>query len=233
VISALVANAVSLIGLLFFGWSIWMALAVFWLENLVSTPFAAVRLRLAIPAASEQDLEAFVAQQSNGSKQGQHYTADNQAKLRATLASGGRPAMAGVAIRLFVPGALVFVLIQGAFVYLAGISNGHLFGYDLIGPNPIPIFPSPFDVPALLTVAALMSIGEAARIVFEWWRYRTGGPGPALPDEAGINRREAVVHFAIVLGGLAFFYLGKPAYILAFIGLKTVLDLGALRRPKR
>lgn len=225
-IAALLANLFAAIGMLAFGWSIWMALAIFWLENLISVPFIALRLGLAIPALSDQGLEDFLHQQPAGSTRDRRYHPDDETRLRASLATGGRRAMAAMAVRLFLPRTVVFVLIQGVLVYYLGISNGQGFrhgGVDLV---------NPFDSRTLVIVGLFMFVGEAVRLYGDRRRNKAAADALTMSDERGLGLRIVGVHLVLIFGAVLFVYLGKSSFILTFIGLKMLMDLNTWRKSK-
>jgi hypothetical protein len=116
VLSALVANLYSLAGLLFFGWSIWTAVAIYWAENMIRIPFVAWRIRRAFPHLSDEEREDYIAardaEKTNGVPEGR--------LLREVLARDGLDAAARHAGRRFLLFYGVFALAHGFFVFMLG-----------------------------------------------------------------------------------------------------------------
>jgi hypothetical protein len=215
VLSALVANLYSLAGLLFFGWSIWTAVAIYWAENMIRIPFVAWRIRRAFPHLSEEEREDYIAardmEKTNGVPEGR--------LLREVLARDGLDAAARHAGRRFLLFYGVFALAHGFFVFMLG---------GLWAPE--------MDPAGAAGVSAFDPVGiglAAASVLFVELVMLRLDRAPVMPDVTGYTTRTLVLHVTIVVGAFLVMMLDARALAVLFILLKTVADLGAWRATRR
>jgi hypothetical protein len=216
VIASLVANLASLAGLLFLGWSVWMAVAIYWLENLLSLPAIAVRIQRAFPHLSDADLEAYLADRESESSGG----VTEATRVRAALASRGRAGAAGYAARRFLAFYGVFALAHGLFVFVLGFFSSAIAADD---PEALPDL-AVFDWPALALAALLIAAAEIVGLRLD--------RRPVMPDVGAYTRRMIVLHVTIVLGAFALTLFGSVALAVFFVALKTLADLGLGSRAR-
>jgi Family of unknown function (DUF6498) len=216
VIASLVANLVSLGGLLFLGWSVWMAVAIYWLENLLTLPAIAVRIRRAFPLLSDRDLEAYLAGRESERSGG----VTEASRLRAALAARGRVGAAGYAARRFLTFYGVFALAHGLFVFVLGSLSSVIAADDAEALPDLGVF----DWPALALAALLIAAAEIVGLRLD--------RRPIMPDVGAYTRRMIVLHVTIILGALALTMFGSVALAIFFIALKTLADLGLGARAR-
>lgn len=216
-IASLVANLASLAGLLFLGWSVWMAVAIYWLENLLTLPALAVRIRRAFPHLSDAELQGYLAGRETESSGG----VSEARRLRAVLAERGRAGAAGFAARRFLAFYGAFALAHGLFVFFLGIFSSAIAAED---PEALPDL-AVFDWPALALAALLIAGAEIVGLRLD--------RRPIMPDVGAYSRRMIVLHVTIVIGALALTLLGGVALAIFFVALKTIADLGVGSRALR
>jgi hypothetical protein len=209
VLGILVANAVSLAGLLLWGWSIWMAVAIYWLESALRLPVLAYRIRRAFPHLTAEQREAYLAardlERTNGVSEG--------SRLRQVLASAG-PERAGiVASRRFLTFYGMFALVQGVFVL--GLGMG---AQSIIEHRDLELDVAVFD-PLALALAGLTIL--VAELVGSWL-----DPRLELPEVTAYTRRTLVLQVTIVIGAFVLTVAGATGLAVLFIALKTLDDLG-------
>lgn len=214
-IATLVANLIALGGLLLLGWSVWMAVAIYWLENLLALPALAIRIRRAVPHLSAAELEGYLAARdgelSNGVSEGR--------RLRAVLAERGQAGAASVVARRFLLFYGAFALAHGLFVLVLGtFSTAIATGGDAEALPDLAVF----DWPALVLAAILIGAAEVLGLRLD--------RRPLMPDVGAYTRRTIVLHVTIVLGAVVLTMLGAVGLAILFVALKTVADLGAARR---
>lgn len=209
-IASLVANLASLAGLLFLGWSVWMAVAIYWLENLLTLPAIAVRIRRAFPLLSDDELEAYLAGRESERSGG----VTEASRLRSALAARGRAGAAGYAARRFLEFYGAFALAHGLFVFVLGFFSSAIAADD---PEALPDL-AVFDWPALVLAALLIAGAEIVGLRLD--------PRPVMPDIGAYTRRMIVLHVTIILGAFALTIFGSVALAVFFVALKTLADLG-------
>ena len=215
VLTALIANSYSLVGLLFFGWSIWTAVAIYWAENMIRIPFLAWRIRRAFPHFTDEEREAYMtardSEKTNGVPEGR--------LLREVLAQDGLDAAARHAGRRFLLFYGVFALAHGFFVLMLG---------GLWAPE--------MDPEGAAGVAAFDPVGialAAASILLVELVLLRLDRAPVMPDVTGYTTRTLVLHVTIVVGAFLVMLLDARALAVLFIVLKTAADLGAWRATRR
>jgi hypothetical protein len=216
-IAAFIANGISLLGLVLLGWSVWMAVAIYWLENVLTLPVLAYRIRRAFPLLSAEELEAYLAARDGESTNG----VSEGGRLRAVIAARGQAAAAAFAARRFLLFFGAFALGHGVFVFVLGIFSTSMAAGEAEAVPDISVF----DGRALLLAALLILGGELLGL----WLERE----PAMPDVAGYTSRMIVLHVTIVIGAFVLTFFGGAALAVLFVGLKTLADLGVGSRARR
>ncbi len=209
-IASLVANLLSLGGLLFLGWSIWMAVAIYWLENLLTLPAIATRIARAFPHLSDDELAAYLADRESERSNG----VTEASRLRRVIEERGRAGAARYAAWRFLTFYGVFALAHGLFVFILGAFSASIAAGD----EDIEPTLAVFDGPALVLAAVLIAAAEIAGL---WFDRR-----PTMPDVGAYTRRMIVLHVTIVLGAFALTLFGGFALAVLFVALKTLADLG-------
>jgi len=217
VIASLVANVAALGGLVFLGWSIWMAVAVYWLENAISLPVLAVRVRRAFPLLTDEQLEAYLAARDQESTGG----VSEGRRLRAVLAERGRAGAARYAARRLVLFYGAFAAAHGLFVFIFGIFSTAIATDD---PEAVPDL-AVFDWPALLLAGVVILGAELLGLRLD--------RRPLMPDVGAYTGRMIVLHVTIVLGAFALTLLGATAVAVLFVALKTAADLRVMAQARR
>jgi len=230
VAALLVANAIPLIGVLFFGWNVWTILIVYWLENGIVGFFNILKMA---KAEGEPDGAA------------------------ATMTLNGRPiggasaATKASLIPFFILHYGMFWAVHGIFVLTLPLFAGIGSGISPIGdPGVITPIPSGFDVdpglfqpgvileddesmmrgvslPTILVAVIALTISHGASYYLNFLKggeYRRVSPQAQMFAPYG---RLVVLHLTIIFGGIAISFLGAPQVaIVILVGLKTALDLG-------
>lgn len=191
------ANLIPLVGVLFFGWNVWMVLIVYWLENGVVGVFNVLKM---LKAEGDLGGMATVGLTMNGR-------------------SVNQLAKAGI-IPFFILHYGIFWAVHGVFVWtmplFASMGGGGVAAMT-DGFEPLAI---PFAVLAL-TISHGMSYwlnfirgGEYRRVSAAGQMFAPYG-------------RLIVLHVTIIIGGMAIALTGAPAAVVAIlVGLKIILDLG-------
>lgn len=216
-IASLVANVAALAGLVFLGWSIWMAVAIYWLENAISLPVLAVRVRRAFPRLTDEQLEAYLSARDQESTNG----VSEGSRLRAVLVERGRAGAARYAARRLVLFYGVFAAAHGLFVFFLGIFSTAIAADD---PEAVPDL-AVFDWPALLLAGVVILGAELLGLRLD--------RRPVMPDVGAYTGRMIVLHVTIVLGAFALTLLGATAVAVLFVALKTAADLRGMARARR
>ncbi len=206
-VALVVANVIPLIGVLFFGWSVWNILILYWLENGIVGLFNVLKMARAEGATDEDGL---------------------------TL--NGRPAAGNSKVALipfFIVHYGIFWLVHGLFVltlpvftamFRGGSSvvfpSGEGVGFGLgvgVGVDP--------DVIGVAVIALAISHGLSY-----WWNFLRGGEYrrvSAARQMFAPYGRLVALHLTIILGAFAVIATGAPAAAVAIlVALKIVLDVG-------
>lgn len=223
----LVANAIPLVGVYFFGWSLLTILVLYWLENGIVGFWNVARILLAQGAAvtGSRDIGAtpgFV--RVFGS---------------ARLPAAGRAAIA----TFFLVHYGIFWLVHGIFVFalpsfLDAGSNRILVGCGDEDPfGNLQACGGPFGDLVWSNIAiagAALFLSHGASFLFNYLgggEYRTASPTGQMGAPYG---RVVVLHLTIILGAFAVALLGSPVgALLLLVGLKTAFDLGLHLREHR
>jgi hypothetical protein len=229
VAALLVANAIPLVGVLFFGWNVWTILIVYWLENGIVGGYNILKI---LKAEGEPGTVA------------------------STMTMNGRPIGTGAAakaslIPFFVLHYGMFWLVHGIFVLtlpvFAGIGSevGGIVTDPAVGPLPSGLVVDPglleptpgsdagssmttgVSLPTIIVAVIALTISHGASFYLNFLRggeYRRVSPQAQMFAPYG---RLVVLHLTIIFGGIAISFLGAPqAAIAVLVGLKTMLDLG-------
>lgn len=211
-IALLVANAIPLVGVYFFGWSLLTILVLYWLENGIVGFWNVPRILL--------------AQGTAVSTPSPPPTAGRAALATFFLVHYG--------IFWLVHGIFVFALPSfmdaGSNRILVGCGDEDPFG-NLQACN------SPFGdlVWSNIAIAAVaLFLSHGASFLFNYIRggeYRTASPTGQMGAPYG---RVVVLHLTIIFGAFAVAFLGSPVgALLLLVGLKTAFDLGLHLREHR
>jgi hypothetical protein len=217
VVALVVANLIPLIGVLFFGWSVWNILVIYWLENGIVGVINVLKMSVA--------------------------TGD-EVTPGVTLMVNGRPATSATKVGLipfFIVHYGIFWFVHGIFVFALPLFVGGGGSFDGCGmPDPQftvdacagPLGQVVWGNVAIAGVALFLSHG--ASFLFNYIgnaEYLTASPARQMGAAYG---RVVVLHLTILLGAFAVAFLGAPiAALLVLVVLKTALDLGLHRREHR
>jgi hypothetical protein len=218
VVALIVANAIPLIGAIFFGWNVWMILIVYWLENGIVGFFNVLKiLRAEGPADPTSDWRM------NGKP----------------MAAVGRAGIAG----FFVIHYGLFWFVHGIFVLTLPLFAGIGDGFSTVEPftpadgefvdgvfTPFPTagadMTSGFELSAVLLAVVALAISHGLSYWFNYLgrgEYRRTSPAGQMFMPYG---RLVVLHITIIIGGMAIAFTGAPAAALAIlVVLKTLMDI--------
>ena len=220
VVALVVANLVPLIGVLFFGWNVWMILIVYWLENGVVGVFNVLKILRA---------EGPIVPSANWTMNGR------------PMSAVGRGAIAG----FFLMHYGIFWLVHGFFVLtlpmFAGVMSeftqpslfipgeGQFVDGAYIGPALDPGANLTSGVQFGPIVVAVIALAVSHGLSF-WFNYLGRGEyrrtSPAAQMVAPYGRL-FVLHITIIFGGIAIAISGAPAAAVAvLVVLKTAMDVG-------
>jgi hypothetical protein len=259
-VALLIANAIPLIGVLFFGWSLMTILVLYWIENGIVGFWNVPRLLLAqgslIPRETLDEQLAAQAARPPAATPERQYARDRLAMLTRLGRTGvpgiGRAGMAA----FFLVHYGIFWFVHGIFVFSlpevgglarpglggAGCGEGELptglppgFPLDLL---PLGECSGPFGEVLWGSVAlgaAALFLSHGASFLLNYIRrgeYRTASPGQQMTAPYG---RVVVLHLTILLGAFAIVFIGAPiGALVLFVILKTIFDLGLhLREHER
>lgn len=221
VISLLIANLLPLVGVLFWGWSTFNIVAIYWSENIVIGLINLLKMLFCMP--NDKTLLEGSLLARKGKAQLLDTVEDTQSNLRAE-----RLAIQVLKV-LYVPFFTVhygmFCLVHGVFVFalLSGDGMGHLSG-------------TPLDV--LLAIFSRLSenhlqwaiIGLAVSHLISFFsNYLGRGEYRTVPIQNLMMQpygRVVVLHVTILLGAGATIALGSPVWLLLILIVgKTILDV--------
>lgn len=219
VIALIAANVVPLVGVLFWGWSVFAIMAIYWAENVI---IGAINVLKMITCSPDPD-EVKLAQAGDPAQ-----TAAVQAAIDKLAEQGSQLNVMHHASKLFfVPFFIVhygmFCAVHGVFV-LVLFGNDGKFGGGLDG-GVAQLSSQIFQGGLAFAVLAL-----AASHLFSFFKnYLADGEYrrtivPALMFQP--YARIVVMHLAILFGGFATMFLGSPVFaLLILIAGKTGIDL--------
>ena len=199
VIALVAANAIPLLGVLFFGWNVWTILIVYWLENGIVGLFNIAKM-----AKAEGD---FAGQPGSITLNGRSVT--SMAKLGL--------------IPFFVMHYGIFWLVHGVFVLTLPVFGS----MGPPGSDGGPDMTDGFRPVTILVAVIALSISHAVSYWFNFvsaGEYRRVTAAGQMFAPYG---RLVVLHITIILGGIAIAFTGAPAAAIAIlVGLKSLMDLG-------
>ncbi|TWT75948.1 hypothetical protein Pla123a_27330 [Posidoniimonas polymericola] len=213
VASLLAANLLPLLGVVFFGWSTFEVVILYWFENVVIGVINVLKMITCAPDSYEESL----ARLTRGEDEVTAHLIKEQAK-----AISDSPWLNHGAKFFFVP---FFIVHYGMFCLVHGVFVVVLLGGDKplegrMGP------PSGWLSPGLLVAAAALA---ASHLVSFFRNYLAGGEyrRTILPElMAKPYPRIVVLHMAIVLGAFVTLMLNSPILLLVILVVgKTLLDL--------
>lgn len=210
-----VVNAIPLVGVAFWGWSLMMILVLYWIESGIVGVINVFKIARAEGGIDDGPLIE---------TQGNRITI----RLSGINSMGGDLARAPI-IAFFVMHYGIFWVVHGVFVFLmplfAGLSS-------MTTGNPLnPVVFAPMDFGALpldglLLSAALLTVSHVASFFVNYLgrgEYRRVTPQGQMMSVYG---RVAVLHITIVAGAFVIGLFGTPiAALFLLVGLKTLFDL--------
>ena len=211
----LIANAIPLVGVLFFGWSLITVLVLYWLENGIVGLWNIPRIALARGTDGPSNVATEAA----------------NAKL--------------LLIPFFVIHYGIFWLGHGFFLWFlpAMSSMGTFFDRtldptalppDLLGFPGLPTAASPWgtlDVRAVALAGAAMLVSHGVTFFTDYVGRREYLRVSPRRQMFSVYGRVIVLHVTILLGGIAVAFLGSPVAILVvLVAAKALLDLSLDRR---
>ncbi|MEO5704393.1 MAG: DUF6498-containing protein [Candidatus Limnocylindrales bacterium] len=223
------ANAIPVVGVLFFGWSLLTILVLYWLENGIVGFWNIPKIALAhgsviltLPAMPEQAALAATGNPAQRAVAGMG--ARGALAGSGRLAGCGRTAMA--AFFLFHYG--MFWFVHGIFVFaLPAFCNGFALDDDGNAFGTVN-----WESVAIAGVALFLSHG--ASFLFNYIgraEYLTASPATQMGSVYG---RVVVLHLTIIFGSFLVAFLGAPiGALLVLVILKTAFDLGLHLRERR
>lgn len=254
----LLANAVPLIGVLFFGWSLLTILVLYWLENGIVGFWNVLKINFArgslIPNLPEMPEAAALAATRTPAQAAALRTAWAQVRQQraAMPAPGGRAALSGAGAIASV-GRLglsifftvhygLFWLVHGIFIFALpafgdgfDIDSGRCF--DAATGVPMACASGAFgDVvwSSVLIGGIALFLSHGASFLFNYigrGEYLTASPSGQM---GAVYGRVVVLHLTIIFGAFLVAALGAPiGALLVFVILKTAFDLGLHLRERR
>ena len=207
----LIANAIPLVGVMFFGWSLITVLVLYWIENGIVGLWNIPRIAL----ASGEDEVGTAATQVQNSK--------------------------AYIIPFFCIHYGIFWFVHGFFLFALSelaLFGGFERGFGAVTPlQPVaPLEPalSPWgtlDISAVMFAGLVMLISHGVTFFADYIRRREYEHVSPSRQMFSVYNRVIVLHVAIVLGGFGVAFLGSPIWILVvLIAAKTLFDL-SLDRP--
>ena len=220
------ANAIPLVGVAFFGWNLWTIIVVYWLENGIVGFWNLPRILMAQGSVVGplRNVRSFGVSETGA------------------IGAAGRTAMAvfftfHYGMFWFVHGVFVFLLPTffggvptrvgdpsdpGILAFPPGSGPGYEAGVGVIEMGPVLVA----GVALFLSHAASFGLNYLGRR-----EYATTSPGAVV---AGAYGRVVVLHLTIIFGAIAIQALGAPiaALVILVVG-KTLLDLGFHLRQHR
>lgn len=202
-IAALVAaNAVPVLGVLFFGWQLSVVMVIYWVESGVIGALNVPKILLAPGSAVPENFSATI----NG---------------RAVDLSGPSDPKDGLHVyseNAYIAG--FFVVHYGIFWIVHGV-----FVFSVFAPAP---FSGAYGFTTILLGVVGMVVSHAGSFLVNFVgneEYRATSPGMQMKEP---YRRVIVLHLTIVFGAFVVTAVGAPvAALLLLVGLKTVTDLHA------
>lgn len=219
VLSLIVANTVPLFGVLFFGWSTFAVVVVYWAENVIIGMINVLKMLVCSPLAEDADLSQVADENVRTQINAKHGDYADQRKMLATVHHASKI--------FFIP---FFTVHYGLFCFVHG-----LFIFELLGGghsffNPINFWPHVYERLreehlqwAVLALAASHLLSFFVNFIYRG-EYRHVNAALLMMQPYG---RVVVMHFAVLLGAFAIKALGSPVWMLIILIVgKTILDVG-------
>jgi len=238
-IALVAANAIPLVGVLFFGWSLWTILVIFWVENGIVGLWNIPRILMA-RGSIIQTLQDVAIQQAGGS------AVNPIGSVVVQGGSVGRAAMAGfflVHYGIFWLGHGIFVFALPSFLGLTGgacveevVPSGLPAGLPAGFPGePIGGFgsttcASPFGeiIWSNVTLAAVvLFLSHGASFFLNYLGKREYLTTSAARQMFAPYARVVMLHVTIIFGAFLIAFLGAPiGALIVLVIVKTAFDLG-------
>ncbi len=227
----LVANAIPLVGVLFFGWSLYTILVIYWLENGIVGLWNVPKILL----AQGSIVPVLPAAQANSDQMSDAGAASAFAQVfgAARLPTAGRTALG----LFFMVHYGMFWFVHGIFVFTLPMFLGSTAecGESAFGlAQPCTGAFGPILWANVWIAAVALFISHGASFLFNYIgraEYLTASPTRQMGAPYG---RVVVLHLTILLGAFAVAIVGAPiAALLLLVGLKTAFDLTLHRRERR
>jgi hypothetical protein len=258
-IALIIANAIPLVGVLFFGWSLITILVLYWLENGIVGFWNVFKINLAqgsfVPTLPEMPASAALAATRSPAQAVAMRQAWEQARqARAAMAGvpgGGtiaRVGRLGLSI-FFLIHYGIFWLVHGIFIFALPMFAGGVSSFSStsgLGDVCLDSTGFPIDCPvaggafgevvwsSVLIGALALFISHGASFLFNYigrGEYLTASPSGQM---ASVYGRVVVLHLTIIFGAFLVAALGAPiGALLVFVVLKTAFDLGLHLRERR
>jgi hypothetical protein len=204
VVGLLAVNAVPLVGVLVFGWSLHALLIIYWLESGVVGALNVPKILLAAGSAVPGNFSATI----NG--------------RQVDLSGPAKPKAGLYVYPTNVPIAGFFLLHYGIFWVVHGV---FVLSFPAFAPGG---GVGGFSVATVLLGVAGMVVSHAGSFLANFVareEYRTTSPGIQMKEP---YRRVVVLHLTVIFGAFGVAMLGVPLVALVLlVGLKTVADLYA------
>jgi uncharacterized protein DUF6498 len=253
------ANAIPLVGVLFFGWSLITILVLYWLENGIVGFWNIFKINLAqgslIPSLPAMPERAALAATRNPAEAAALRSAWEQARqlrgAQPVLGGSGRIASAGrLGLSIFFTIHYgIFWLVHGIFIFAlpmfaggftgGGLLDGGLSGSDLCFDASgliVDCQGSAFGTvvwSSVLIGGIALFISHGASFLFNYigrGEYLTASPAGQM---GAVYGRVVVLHLTIIFGAFVVAALGAPiGALLVFVVLKTAFDLGLHLRER-
>jgi Family of unknown function (DUF6498) len=218
----IVANAIPLAGVLFFGWSLWTILVLYWLENGIVGFWNVPKIILAQGAATA--------------------SGDPGAQRLGGPGGVGRAALAA----FFCVHYGMFWFVHGVFIFTLPLFLGGGGSCGVLPGVPGPFGPGPEFTQACGNAFGAINwtsvwIGGVALFVSHGASFLLNyiGRGEYLTATAGGQMaapyaRVVILHLTIIFGAFVVAFLGSPiGALVVLVGLKTAFDLGLHLRERR
>lgn len=246
-LALVIANAIPLVGVLLFGWSLWTILVLYWLDNGI-TGFWTIPKILMARGSLLAGIENMAPSADNRQRTALRMLASTQATSATMEKAFGRAVEFGQAGRVGL--AAFFLIHYGMFWFVHGI---FVFALPMFFPgsgapcveplgqptNLPPGFPAGIDAtcgasPFGEISATSVLIGGIALFVSHGYSYFRNylGSGENLRTSAAAQMgapygRVVVLHLTILLGAFGVAFLGATeVQLIIFVVLKTLFDLG-------
>lgn len=220
----ILANLIPLVGVIFWGWSVFNIVVLYWMENLVIGVINILKMITCRPELDDGDIERLLPPNLQG-EQREAFMSQLEAHGGISKALRGHSAMKFFMIPFFTVHYFGFCAGHGVFVF-------SMFGRDAgVGGVGSGLFSSFEMLPALLTGAfGFAALGLVLSHLYSFFaNYILGGEYkrtvlPVLMFKP--YGRIVVLHVAIIFGGFVVMSLGSPLGLLIILILgKIVIDL--------